>query len=227
MTDNVGELWGWCATDAMRRMRYWLSTHSEHLRSFDPGSAAYSWEIGDLHFIQLHNSPTYEVPETQICASLAWLKADLKDAFERGKRIALFMHKPISSSMKAHLKGYQYNLVGIFYGHHHEDAGYTGDFTVEGVPIPRFYGGSVQWNLFTLAHFEADRLTVTVIDSHSGQAVHHDDVESYGDLGSVFIAAPHTHIYPTHDCPVGQIPSGEDGACAAPALEAPPVELCY
>ncbi len=224
---NFKELWGWCANDAMRRMRFWLETHAGHLYDYDPGSASYSWEIGDVHFVQLHGHPGYEVPETEICSGIPWLKHDLKDAFERGRKIVLAMHKPISSAMTEHLAGYQYNIVGIFFGHIHEKVGYTGDFVLEGVPIPRFYSGSVQWNIFSLAQFEADRLIVTAIDSNTGIPVHAETSDGYGNLNGAYAAAPFTYVYPTHDCPAGQIPETPGGPCMVPALDTPTVELCY
>lgn len=227
VAEHILEFWGWCASDAMRRMRYWLQNREEYLYDWDEGSAAYSWELGDYHFVQLHNAPDYEVPETTICSAVPWVKRDLKAAFERGKKIVLNMHKPISSNMKPHLEGYQYNIVAIFYGHHHRNAGYTGDFTVGGIAIPRFYSGSVEWNLFALAHFEADRLTVTSIDSNTGVPVHHGEAQAYGNLNGGKASAPFTYVFPVHGCSAGRIPDGKDGPCIIPELDTPPIELCY
>ena len=225
--DNVKQLWTWCAMDVMRRMRFWLETHAEHLHSYDVGSVSYSWEIGDLHFVQLHGYPGYEVPETQICSGIPWLKHDLEDAAARGKKIVLALHKPISSSMKTHLRGYQYDIVGIFYGHHHGYVGYEDDFVVDGVPIPEFYCGSVQWNIFSLAQFEADRLTVTAIDSNTGIPIHAETAEGYTNLNGASAAAPFTYIYPTHDCPDGQIPEAPGGPCVPREVDLPEIALCY
>ena len=220
------EFWGWCASDTMRRMRFWLRNHADDLYDYDEGSAAYSWEMGNIHFVQLHDYPDYEVPETQICSAIPWLKKDLKSAFERGKRIVLGMHRPISSSMTAHLEGYQYNIVAIFYGHIHRRVGFDGLFAIGGVGIPRFYCGSAEWNLFSLATFAPDRLTVTVIDAHSGEPVHHLTEVDY-EVSGATIAAPHTYEYPVHACPEGQIPDYPGGPCLTPELETPPIELCY
>jgi cytolysin (calcineurin-like family phosphatase) len=227
VADSITELWHWCATDTMRRMRYWISTHAAALYDADEGSAAYSWELGDVHFVQVHNSVDYEVPETQICSALAWLMKDLKNAFLRDKKIVLLMHRPVANGLKTALQGYQYNIVGIFYGHIHAYAGYDGDFEIAGVPIPTFYSGSVQWNIFSLAQFAADHLTVTVIDSNTGAPVHHASAEAYDNLNGAHVAAPFTYVYPTHECPSGQIPTGPEGACEVPVLETPPIELCY
>jgi len=225
--ENFKELWGWCANDVMRRMRYWLEHHAEDLYDYDLGSASYSWEIGDVHFVQLHGYPGYEVPETEICSGIPWMKRDLLDAFDRGKKIVLAMHKPISDSMKEHLAGYQYNIVGIFYGHIHEKVGHTGDFVLEGVPIPKFYSGSVQWNIFSLVQFHQDRLTVTAVDSNTGVPVHAETSAGYDNLNGAHAAAPFTYVYPINSCQEGQIPEAPDGPCVVPDLETPPIQLCY
>jgi cytolysin (calcineurin-like family phosphatase) len=228
VVDHFKELWGWCASDTMRRMRHWGKTHEDYLYDFDQGSAAYSWEMGDFHFIQLHNGPDYQVTETTICSALPWLLNDLKSAFERGKYIVLHMHKPISGDMKKHLVGYQYNIVGIFFGHHHQYAGYTGDFVVADIPIPQFYSGSVEWNLFVLAHFTTSSLTVTSIDSSTGTPVHYQDSSDYTNVGSgAVVAAPFTYTYPVHNCPTGQIPDADQTTCLVPPLPTTPIELCY
>ena len=226
MIDPRRGISAWCASDAMRRMRHWLRTHAEHLVAYDEGSGAYAWEIGDVHFVQLHNDGLYESPEATICGALPWLKADLKDAFERDKKIVLLMHKPIPGALREHLVGFEYNIVAIFYGHYHRDVGYTGTYRVNGVHIPMFFSGSVEWNAFTLAHFEADRLTVTVIDSNSGAPVHHPSAADY-EGGIRCDETPYAAAYPTHACPAGQVPEGVDGPCVTPTFDTPTIERCY
>ena len=60
------------------------------------GSLAYSWDIGDVHFIQLNNYPSYRVQgdydvEFDIRDSLGWLESDLRE-HGQGKRIVINMH---------------------------------------------------------------------------------------------------------------------------------------
>lgn len=64
------------------------------------GSLAYSWEVGNLHFVQLNNHPVYTheasvgvALKAKIHASLAWLYGDLQQARERGKQIILNWHQ--------------------------------------------------------------------------------------------------------------------------------------
>ncbi len=68
------------------------------------GSLAYSWDVGNVHFVQLQNFPTYEHSWStfvwtsltrktyHITNSLDWLEADLKAASEAGKLIVLNYH---------------------------------------------------------------------------------------------------------------------------------------
>ena len=68
------------------------------------GSLAYSWDEGDVHFVQLHNFPTYErawstfvwtgltTKSYTIQNSLDWLEADLAAASARGQAIILNFH---------------------------------------------------------------------------------------------------------------------------------------
>ncbi len=120
----------WCASDSVRRMLYWLETNGGMIVSYDPGSAAYSFDIGGVHFIQLHNYPTYSVPEIGISDSIDWLKSDLGDAVYRNKWIVINMHDMVN-----HFKGYENtefldaldgsenNILGIFSCYYHRYAG--------------------------------------------------------------------------------------------------------
>jgi cytolysin (calcineurin-like family phosphatase) len=66
------------------------------------GSLAYSWDIGDVHFVQLNNYPSYRTKgnadvEFDISDSLDWLANDLKTRGAR-KRIVLNMHSLLAAS---------------------------------------------------------------------------------------------------------------------------------
>jgi len=228
VADSIKELWSWCATDTMRRTRWWLETHAPELRSTDPGSGSYSWELGGYHFVQLHDYPGYQVPETQICSGLPWLRQDLADAVARDKWIVLHMHRPTQAALRPVLVPFRHRVVGIFFGHIHERVGYTGDYVVEDVAIPQFYSGSVQWSVFALAAFHPDRLTVTSVASRTGTPLHHASAAEYVTVGAgATVAAPYTRALPLIDCPPGQVPIGAEGACEAPVVDAAPIDLCY
>lgn len=101
----------WCnglKANCSRQMMNWLENHAESIPhvGFDfeksgnsrDGSYAYSWDIGDYRFIQLHNYPSYEVEFAaagpryfDITDSLAWLSKQVK-ATPTSKKIVLNMH---------------------------------------------------------------------------------------------------------------------------------------
>ncbi|MDW3193926.1 MAG: metallophosphoesterase [Cytophagales bacterium] len=64
------------------------------------GSLAYSWEVGDIHFVQLNNHPLYIHKarnsydwDANILPSLVWLYGDLQQARNRGKQIIVNFHQ--------------------------------------------------------------------------------------------------------------------------------------
>lgn len=109
------------------------------------GSLAYSWDVGDVHYVQLQNYPTYTVcmsafltgfdVSAEITSSLDWLAIDLEKADLRGKEtvinfhdarpasddgLSLFLNKNNSkelSSFKSIITSH--NVKAIFAGHTH------------------------------------------------------------------------------------------------------------
>ncbi|WP_273760451.1 metallophosphoesterase [Bartonella sp. ML70XJBT.G] len=69
------------------------------------GSLSYSWDHGDIHYVQLHNYPSYTVHlkgpsvEVQISKSLDWLKKDLEAADARGKVTIINFHDARAASI--------------------------------------------------------------------------------------------------------------------------------
>jgi PKD repeat protein/cytolysin (calcineurin-like family phosphatase) len=114
------------------------------------GSLAYSFDVGDYHFVQLHNYPGYKVelqasavvmaglpglyganlsPGVTIVDSYPWLKRDVQAATAAGKSIVINMHHFEASGWDANglsdfseaIEGAR--VVAIFAGHVHEDFG--------------------------------------------------------------------------------------------------------
>ena len=203
----------WCANDSMRRMLYWLDTNGGLINSYDPGSAAYSFDIGGVHFIQLQNYPTYSVPAIGVSSSIDWLKEDLDDAVYKNKWIVINMHDMVdhfkgfeNTEFLNALNGYENNILGIFAGHYHRYTGYAKDIssnykdvTVNGRSIPWFYSGSSTYNAFNLVSFDSNGMTVQPINSNSGTPVHYSG-KTYvnSDVGgkSAILTAPKTIPYP-------------------------------
>ncbi len=121
-----------------------------HSRTYS-GSFGYSWDIGDIHFVQMNNYPRYKTnwygysftsartESFNIEPSISWLDQDLSLASQRGKYIVLNYHRPENESK--HGLSYTYNrpdiandpeyegilkkykVSAIFAGHHHREIG--------------------------------------------------------------------------------------------------------
>lgn len=117
--NNVGDCHkDGCATEAVARMADELKRYSKVLNNFNmdvkdnmvglttrsiDGSLSYSWDFGDVHYVQLQNYPTYKVNlnhvaygagaiKANIKSSLDWLEKDLLEADKRGKVTILNFH---------------------------------------------------------------------------------------------------------------------------------------
>ncbi|GAA5110683.1 metallophosphoesterase [Bartonella jaculi] len=108
------------------------------------GSLSYSWDYGDVHYVQLHNYPSYTVRlveqsmEVQINKSLDWLKKDLAAADARGKVTIINFHDARAASIdgesffirKKNAKDLSifksiitsHNVKAIFVGHTHSQS---------------------------------------------------------------------------------------------------------
>ncbi|WP_022708774.1 aegerolysin family protein [Bartonella bovis] len=108
---------------------------------FIEGSLSYSWDYGDIHYVQLQNFPIYTVHMSDvyfsinITKSLDWLEKDLKAAADRGKTTILNFHdarrhvgdhdshfiKPENIQDLTKFKSIlaRYDIAAIFVGHTH------------------------------------------------------------------------------------------------------------
>lgn len=117
-----------CAISAVKRMLSEIKNYSNNLSHFNAdviessaiapggtmhfikGSLSYSWDYGDIHYVQLHNYPSYNVhlkeqyTTVQITKSLNWLKKDLANANARGKVTIINFHdaRPASIDGESH-----------------------------------------------------------------------------------------------------------------------------
>ena len=95
------------------------------------GSLSYSWDIGEIHFVQLHNYPSYHKTwkalynTFTINPSYEWLKKDLTKAAKKNKKIIINMHSHQHAMQdKKFLKIIKnYNVSAIFAGHLHSKVG--------------------------------------------------------------------------------------------------------
>jgi cytolysin (calcineurin-like family phosphatase) len=151
------------------------------------GSMAYSWDISDVHFVQLHNYPAYTRSWNawdagaarrdfiEITSSLNWLRADLTKARNEGKKIILNMHDVSDHFPDEHQAEYsqfvrmvgEFKVSAIFAGHIHEYHGQR--FAINGAPV--FYSGSTSHSAYLLAHFQGDKLIVEKVSSVGGVVI--------------------------------------------------------
>lgn len=131
-----------CAHTAVRDMQNNIEIMAPVLTNFnsDPYSLAYSWDHGDIHFVQLQNYPTYYVTLTScvlwtqyyddVRPSLDWLEADLDSASHRTnlKATILNFHDPsdhffevTTDEQRRQFKDIltRYKVTAVFAGHWH------------------------------------------------------------------------------------------------------------
>ncbi len=139
------------------------------------GSLAYSWDIGRVHFVQLHNYPAYETRFTygyrggvhsfqvDIQPSFDWLEANLQ-GLAADRVIVVNLHDwddHMTAEHRTTLAGvlapYKDRVVGIFAGHRHHEIGKTGSLAVDGHDVPVFHCGSADYNKYLRVDFQDDR----------------------------------------------------------------------
>jgi cytolysin (calcineurin-like family phosphatase) len=148
------------------------------------GSFAYSWDVGNIHFIQLNNYPHYETSfegwnfekarrdYVTVTSALTWLQNDLAAADAAGKKIIINVHKGAetvgNSSFLSTISGY--DVIAIFGAHIHSQAGFLYN-TGGGIPV---YGsGSPAYGTYLVVEIQTDAIAeVRVVDSSYGQVVY-------------------------------------------------------
>jgi cytolysin (calcineurin-like family phosphatase) len=167
------------------------------LRKTHEGSLAYSWDIGNVHFVQMHNYPIYAREWSnfigsktkryivKIKSSLNWLKNDLAVARNAGKVIILNYHDSDEHWLDAYKEDSKtgealcndftkiltdYQVSAVFVGHYHESIGknsVSSRFLQYG-KVPVFYCGSASQSKYLLVHFKGNQMTVEKVSSLNG-----------------------------------------------------------
>jgi cytolysin (calcineurin-like family phosphatase) len=156
------------------------------------GSLAYSWTVGNVHFVQLNNYPTYTTSwsnfrsdrarriKVEIKEALTWLENDLIDARNLGRAIVINMHDAHEHFAQGPDRQRfidmieKYGVSAIFAGHIHESLG-------RGTPVgtvPMFYCGSSAYSKYLAVSFFDNEMTLQGVDSSSA------DEPGYVKLGS-------------------------------------------
>ena len=133
------------------------------ISSYDESSLAYSYDIGNWHFVQLHNYSSYTVPSLGITSSHDWLKQDLERAKVAGKHIVINMHQFYDDrKFRSTIKNYP--VKAIFVGHLHAQLGLRDRI----YSTPVYYSGAAEYNSFLLARFSDSDMTVASVSSKGG-----------------------------------------------------------
>jgi hypothetical protein len=203
--------WNYCGADMMQFLAGLLEdkNNADKFTSYDvtryeknrgqaqgqrnvSGSLAYSWDIGDFHFVQLNNYPTYKknfqrgyksgISSWQMRATWpnTWIDSDFKKAVNDNKKIILNWHKfydiyGIQDETNADymtliswLNPYAKNIKAIFVAHNHALIGMNGSLEFPAtadrpeISVPVISSGSPIWNRFIKADFESNGPSCTI-----------------------------------------------------------------
>lgn len=133
------------------------------------GSLAYSFNIGNLHFVQLNNYPLYTVSWNSwiggvsreyynIGPSLDWLDNNLKKAREEGKHIIINMHDADlgKANDRYHEILDKYDVSAVFAGHFHA---INGIYVYHGKEkkIPVYLSGAASYQDYLTVEFNLSK----------------------------------------------------------------------
>ena len=187
-----------CAKDAIQYIKETLTGDDIFYfnqaleNSYDESSLAYSFKIGNFHFFQLHNKPSYSNKSGEdISCSLQWLEKKL-GSIPNGEKAIINVHDGYGAlndsacylygkygelvpqnvntkdCFRTIVERYSSKIIGIFAGHLHNSFGKIG--TVPDTSIPIFLSGAPisvdtksQIMTFLLVNFTETYMNVGVI----------------------------------------------------------------
>jgi cytolysin (calcineurin-like family phosphatase) len=191
--DYVNNLGG-CTPDCTNRMLGYMKDLLENKEvnasSYDPNSLAYSWDVGKVHFIQLHLHPARAVNTGthNIKPSMNWFEEDLKKARTAGKVVIVNMHD-YGDSFQANSQNQftefknllrKYKVSAVFAGHLHRSLGEIE--TVGNTKI--FRSGSPIHKAYLLVHFKDNKVKVESVSSATTTPNRFDTVEFDADTSN-------------------------------------------
>jgi len=191
--DYVNNLGG-CTPDCTNRMLEYmkglLDSKEVNASSVDTNSLAYSWDVGKVHFIQLHLHPARAVNTGtyNIKPSMNWFEEDLKKARTAGKVIIVNMHDYGDSFQSNSANQFnefkrllrKYKVAAVFAGHLHQSLGEIE--TVGSTKI--FRSGSPINNSYLLVHFNDNKIKVESVSSATTTPNRSATVEFDGDTSN-------------------------------------------
>ena len=158
------------------------------IRRLHEGSLAYSWDVGNVHFFQLQNYPTYqrewEAYNSADCLRkifrikpcLSWLRRDLTAARNEGRAIVLNYHTPGYEGDDREFSKMlsEFKVSVIFVGHVHPNIGRRPADDIGRIPL--FYCGAASQSTYLRVRFSDDHMNVDRVSSLNGQTQRTPDV---------------------------------------------------
>ncbi len=203
------------------------------------GSLAYSFDMGDFHFVQLQNWPGYTAsfpavdfpagsPGFEVTASYTWLKRDLELATSAHKNIVINMHDAewLINTPRDFLDAIRnQNVVGVFAGHIHQYAGQR--LTLDNglrSDIPVWYSGSAECGTYLYVDFHKRHYNVAVVDATGGTPeflAPNWTCDTFGRYATNEV----TSTLGTYDFNLAPVISSAFVATKAPLLEGSPIDF--
>lgn len=175
----VDYMYGWLKANS-GILNYDFSERSYYkfpeLRTDYSGSLSYSFNIGNVHFVQLQNFPSYTDDWNSwnfgaarrdfyyIKPSFYWLRNDLAIARNRGDVIIVSLHDYHDNFVEG-VQDFNtimqtYGVSAVFAGHIHPDCGLCG--TIGGTSIPFFRSGSASYQDYLVADIDTVQKKINV-----------------------------------------------------------------
>jgi len=179
------------------------------------GSASYSFNINNVHFLQLQNYPTYVNQwngwdDTKhayrnyvyIKSSMSWLENDLAKARNRGDSIIVCLHDYVDKFQGAAKATFErimekYQVSAIFGGHIHDQIGMPSNSTNATSNIPFFFAGSSTYQQYLVADFDIQNNVLQV----QGRRDRHSNGD-YEDVPELSWKVPLDNTLPPSPLPV-------------------------
>lgn len=161
----------------------------EAKRSYD-GSFAYSWDEGNVHFVQLNNYPNYKQSSSffypggwemldagtrynvEWKSAIDWLKRDCAIARNRGQAIILNFHDwddSFTDKNEFNQILSEYKVSAVFTGHIHKSCGKIASQNIgNGNYMPVFRSGAAFFNDYLVGKFYTDSMEVYKVSSVNG-----------------------------------------------------------
>lgn len=148
------------------------------LRTLYTGSFSYSFDIENIHFVQLHNYPGYtrswgnfrsdraKEVDVNVTDCFDWLENDLITARAAGKAIIVAHHYRGNAYERYVDLFNKYKVSAVFIGHSHTSYGKA---SITGSSIPLFYCGSTSQSDYILMECADNAVTVRGISSINGE----------------------------------------------------------